>query len=159
MACVILLLQMKTIFNKSGLEQAANQEGIGERMTWQRRLLLELISQAGGHLDADELFRRAKEREPRISLSTVYRNLRLFKKLGLVEERHLSENHHHYEAKSPSEHYHLVCLGCGRVIEFESPLLQRIKSQIRREQQFEVTGAEIGLQGYCSRSRRKGSSK
>jgi len=154
-----LLLQMKTISNSGGLKQVANPEGIGERVTWQRRLLLDLISQAGGHLDADELFRRAKEREPRISLSTVYRNLRLFKKLGLVDERHLSENHHHYEIKSPSEHYHLVCLGCGRVIEFESPLLQRIENQIRRENRFEVTGAEIRLQGYCSRCRGKGGNK
>jgi len=150
---------MKTISNSGGLKQVANPEGIGERVTWQRRLLLDLISQAGGHLDADELFRRAKEREPRISLSTVYRNLRLFKKLGLVDERHLSENHHHYEIKSPSEHYHLVCLGCGRVIEFESPLLQRIENQIRRENRFEVTGAEIRLQGYCSRCRGKGGNK
>jgi Fur family ferric uptake transcriptional regulator len=150
---------MKTISNNGGLKQVANPEGIGERVTWQRRLLLDLISQAGGHLDADELFRRAKEREPRISLSTVYRNLRLFKKLGLVEERHLSENHHHYEIKSPTEHYHLVCLGCGRVIEFESPLLERIKNQIRRENQFEVTSAEISLQGYCSRCRGKGGNK
>lgn len=154
-----MLLQMKTISNSSALKEVANPEGIGERVTWQRRLLLDLISQAGGHLDADELFRRAKEREPRISLSTVYRNLRLFKKLGLVEERHLSENHHHYEIKSPSEHYHLVCLGCGRVIEFENPLLQRIKNQIRRENRFEVTGAEIRLQGYCSRCRGKGGNK
>ncbi len=154
-----MLLQMKTISNRGGLKEVANREGIGERVTWQRRLLLDLISQAGGHLDADELFRRAKEREPRISLSTVYRNLRLFKKLGLVEERHLSENHHHYEIKSPSEHYHLVCLGCGRVIEFESPLLQRIKNQIRREDRFEVTGAEIRLQGYCSRCRGKAGNK
>lgn len=150
---------MKTISNSSGLKQVANPEGIGERVTWQRKLLLDLIAQAGGHLDADELFRRAKEREPRISLSTVYRNLRLFKKLGLVDERHLSENHHHYEIKSPTEHYHLVCLGCGRVIEFENPLLQRLKSQIRRENQFEVTGAEISLQGYCSRCRGKGGNK
>lgn len=154
-----MLLQMKTISNSSGLKQVANPEDIGERVTWQRRLLLDLIAQAGGHLDADELFRRAKAREPRISLSTVYRNLRLFKKLGLVDERHLSENHHHYEIKSPSEHYHLVCLGCGRVIEFESPLLQRIKNQIRRGNQFEVTGAEISLQGYCSRCQGKGGNK
>ena len=145
---------MKQVENTDQLPSSA-----GQRMTPQRRLLWELIGEAGGHLDADELHRRAREREPRISLSTVYRNLQLFKKLGLIEERHFAENHHHYEAKAPPEHYHLVCLGCGRVIEFESPLLQQIKIQIRREQQFEVTGAEIGLQGYCSRCRRKGNSK
>ena len=154
MACVILLLQMKTIFNKSGLEQAANPEGIGERVTWQRRLLLELISQAGGHLDADELFRRAKEREPRISLSTVYRNLRLFKKLGLVEERHLSENHHHYEAKSPNEHYHLVCLGCGQVIEFQYPLSRQIKNNVPEAKDFDIAETEIRVAGYCSECRK-----
>ncbi len=127
----------------------------GQRMTPQRRLLWEIIIEAGGHLDADELHRRAREHEPRISLSTVYRNLQLFKKLGLVEERHFAENHHHYEAKGHLEHYHLVCLGCGRVIEFESPLVERIADRIRAENRFEVTGAEIHLEGYCSRCRSK----
>jgi len=64
----------------------------GQRVTSQRRLLLDLIRQSEGHLDADELYRLAKEREPRISLSTVYRTLRLFKELGLVEERHFRGN-------------------------------------------------------------------
>jgi len=127
---------------------------VGQRATWQRRLLLDLILEAGGHLDADELFRRAKEREPRISLSTVYRNLRLFKKLGLIDERHFAEEHHHYEVKGSSEHYHLVCLGCGRVIEFESPLIQQIKDRVGRGNRFQVTGAEIRLEGYCSRCRK-----
>lgn len=127
---------------------------VGQRVTWQRRLLLDLILEAGGHLDADELFRRAKEREPRISLSTVYRNLRLFKKLGLIDERHFAGEHHHYEVKGTTEHYHLVCLGCGRVIEFESPLIQQIKDKVGRGNRFQVTGAEIRLEGYCSSCRK-----
>ena len=139
---------MKRVENTDQLPSSA-----GQRMTSQRRLLWELIVEAGGHLDADELHRRAREREPRISLSTVYRNLQLFKKLGLIEERHFAENHHHYEAKGPLEHYHLVCLGCGRVIEFESPLIERIADRIRAESRFEVTGGEIHLEGYCSRCR------
>jgi Fur family ferric uptake transcriptional regulator len=140
-------LQMESIPNK-GVR-------VGQRATAQRRLLLDLISKAGGHLDADELFRRAKQREPRISLSTIYRNLQLFKKLGLVDERHFVENHHHYEAKGHSEHYHLVCLGCGGVFEIESSLTQRLKGEIKRKNQFEVTDAEVSLQGYCSRCREK----
>lgn len=127
---------------------------VGQRVTWQRRLLLDLILEAGGHLDADELFRRAKEREPRISLSTVYRNLRLFKKLGLIDERHFAEEHHHYEVKDTSEHYHLVCLGCGRVIEFESPLMKQVKDKVGMENRFEITGAEIRFEGYCSSCRK-----
>ena len=123
----------------------------GRRVTSQRKLLLDLIYRAEGHLDADELYRRAKEREPRISFSTVYRNLQLFKKLGLVEERHFAEEHHHYEAKSPTEHYHLVCLGCGQVIEFKSPSVKRIKDRVARESGFEITRAEVLLEGYCPR--------
>ncbi|MFC1944409.1 Fur family transcriptional regulator [Chloroflexota bacterium] len=121
----------------------------GLRVTSQRRLLLELITQAQGHLDADELYRRAKEVEPGISLSTVYRNLRLFKKMRLVEERHLTQEHHHYEAKAGTEHHHLVCLGCGRVIEFESRLIGLMKSQVGKKEGFEITGTEVQLIGYC----------
>ncbi|MCJ7807105.1 MAG: transcriptional repressor, partial [Dehalococcoidia bacterium] len=71
----------------------------GQRVTSQRRLILDILRHSEGHLDADELYRLAKEREPRISLATVYRNLNLFKELGLVEGRHFTEDHHHYEVK------------------------------------------------------------
>ena len=121
------------------------------RSTAQRRLLLELIRQAGGHLDADELYRRAREQEPSISLSTVYRNLKLFKSLGLVEERHFAEEHHHYEAKAATEHYHLVCLGCGEVIEFQSPLTEQMKQDIGSERGYVITESEVHLLGYCPR--------
>jgi len=123
----------------------------GKRATSQRRLLLDLILQNEGHLDADELYRRAREQESTISLSTVYRNLKLFKELGLVDELHFAEAHHHYEAKAPAQHHHLVCLGCGKVIEFTSPLTERMKSQIQRENDFTVTGTEVRMKGYCAR--------
>jgi len=89
----------------------------GLRVTNQRALLLGLIREGKGHLDADELYRRAREKQPRLSLSTVYRTLQLLKKLSLVEELHFDETHHHYEVKPSDEHHHLVCLGCGKVIE------------------------------------------
>lgn len=125
----------------------------GLRVTSQRRLLLDLIRQAGGHLDADELYRRGRQREPRLSLSTVYRSLRLFKELGLVEEVHYSREHLHYEAKSATDHYHVVCLGCGQVAEFESTLAQEMKEQVGKELDFTITGAELQFSGYCSRCR------
>ncbi|MFQ5924990.1 MAG: Fur family transcriptional regulator [Dehalococcoidia bacterium] len=123
----------------------------GQRVTNQRRLLLALLRRSEGHLDADELYRRAKEREPRLSLSTVYRTLRLFKELGLIEERHFAEEHHHYEAKAATEHYHLVCLSCGEVVEFQSPLTDGMKQQVGREKGFAITEAEVHLMGYCAR--------
>lgn len=122
----------------------------GKRTTGQRRLLLDLILQSQGHLDADELYRRAREYEPSISLSTVYRNLKLFKELGLVDELHFAEAHHHYEAKPSGQHHHLVCQGCGKVIEFTSPLTERMKSQVQKENDFVITDTEVRMKGYCA---------
>ena len=129
-----------------------------QRSTAQRSLLLDLIRQSGGHLDADELYRRAREQQPRLSLSTVYRSLRLFKQLQLIDELHFEENHHHYEGRSPREHHHLVCLGCGRVVEYESPLIQQLKADMGREKGFRITSAEFNLAGFCARCWRKKSS-
>ena len=136
-------------------ERAGNLRNLGRRTTAQRLLLLELINKAGGHLDADELYRRARKQEPSISLSTVYRNLKLFKSLNLIEERHFAEEHHHYEAKAATEHYHLVCLSCGDVVEFQSPLTERMKKEVGKEKGFAVTEAEVHLMGYCADCQRK----
>ena len=123
----------------------------GLRMTNQRALILDIIRR--GHLDADEVYRQAREKQPRLSLSTVYRTLRRLKELGLVEELHFAEAHHHYEVKPSAEHHHLVCLGCGKIVEFESSLSQEMKQEIARKQGFEVTGVEVHMTGYCSKCR------
>ena len=125
----------------------------GLRATNQRALLLEVIRHGEGHLDANEIYRRAHETQPRISLSTVYRSLQAFKKLGLVEEVHFDETHHHYEVKPSSEHYHLVCLGCGRVIEFHYPLSRYVKRNVAETKDFEIVSTEIRMTGYCPRCR------
>jgi Fur family ferric uptake transcriptional regulator len=123
----------------------------GLRMTNQRALILEIIRQ--GHLDADEVYRQARDKQPRLSLSTVYRTLRILKKLGLVDELHFEETHHHYEVKPSTEHHHLVCLGCGKIVEFECSLSQRMRQDIARKKGFEVTGVEVNMTGYCAKCR------
>ncbi len=125
----------------------------GMRVTSQRALLLELIRQGEGHLDADELYRRARRKQPRLSLSTVYRTLQLLKKLGLVEELHFDEKHHHYEVKPSVEHHHLVCLDCGRVIEFHNPLSRYIKRNVAEAKDFEIIDTELRMTGYCPECR------
>jgi len=123
----------------------------GLRITSQRALILEVIRR--GHLDADEIYRQARAKQPRLSLSTVYRTLQLFKKLGLVEEFHFDEAHHHYEVKPSAEHHHLVCLGCGRVVEFQYPLARLVKRNVTEAKDFEITGVEIRMTGYCPKCR------
>lgn len=127
----------------------------GLRVTSQRALVLEVIRKGKGHLDADEIYRRAREKEPRLSLSTVYRNLQTLKKLGLVEEVHFDEEHHHYEAKPSTEHHHLVCLGCGRIIEFEYPLARLVKRNVIKARDFDITGSEVRMTGYCPQCRQE----
>ena len=121
----------------------------GMRVTSQRSSILEIIRQGRGHLDADEIHRRGRKKQPRLSLSTVYRTLRTLKKLSLIEELHFDEEHHHYEVKPSSEHHHLVCLGCGRVIEFNRSLSCYIKSNVPEARDFEVVDTEIRVSGYC----------
>ena len=129
--------------------------GHGVRMTRQRALILEVIREGRGHLDADEVYRRARERQSRLSLSTVYRTLQRLKQLGLVEELHFDEAHHHYELKPATEHHHLVCLGCGRVIEFQYPLANSVRRNVAEAKDFEIVETEVRIAGYCAQCRRK----
>lgn len=127
---------------------------VGMRVTHQRALIMEIIRKGRGHLDADEIYRRAREKETRLSLSTVYRTLQMLKKLGLVEELHFDEGHHHYEVKPSAEHHHLVCLGCGRVIEFYYPLSRYLRKRVPEAKDFDITETEIRMTGYCAKCRR-----
>jgi Fe2+ or Zn2+ uptake regulation protein len=127
----------------------------GLRITNQRALILEIIRHGEGHLDADEVYRRAREKQPRLSLSTVYRTLQKLKQLGMIEEVRFDEEHHHYEIKSAVEHHHLVCLGCGRVVEFKYPLAEAVAFLASEAKNFEITGSEVRMTGYCPACREK----
>ncbi len=126
----------------------------GERITAQRLLLLDLI-RTEGHFDADELYARARKKYPRLSLSTVYRSLQLFRKLGLVDGHSFAEAHCHYETRAVGEHYHLQCSQCGRIVEFSNPLIEEIKAEVAKKYDFAVKEADIHFTGLCSDCRQK----
>jgi Fur family ferric uptake transcriptional regulator len=128
----------------------------GKRITPQRSLLLDVIRRSKGHLGADQIYHLARERDPRISLSTVYRNLNLLKELGLISRLHLDEEHHHYELKDAANHYHLICSSCGRVIEFDSSLVEQLMADVSAEKDFVVERLRIDLTGLCVECRDKG---
>lgn len=121
----------------------------GRSVTAQRQLLLSLIRKTGGHISAKELFRQASRKNESISLATVYRTLQLFKELGLVEERRLGQVYCHYEVKESADHQHLVCRSCGKVIEFQSPLLSQLVEKLQRDHDFSLTKIELYMEGYC----------
>jgi Fur family transcriptional regulator, ferric uptake regulator len=133
---------------------AATLHATDHRVTGQRRLLLEIIRREGEHLDAEELYRLARQQYPRLSRSTVYRTMRLLRDLGLVDEVHLGEDHHHYEIKAPAHHHHLICLGCGQVLEFSSPRAEYLAAVVAGEHGFEIREIRIDLTGYCANCRK-----
>jgi len=127
----------------------------GKRVTPQRALLLRIIRESSGHLDADEIYRQARENDPRISLSTVYRTVKLLKELGLVKELHFDEEHHHYEMATGKVHHHLVCTECGRIVEFQSPVLDELWARLEREHGFALERVQIDAVGRCRECQRR----
>ena len=118
--------------------------------TNQRKLLLDIIREADRHINARELYQRACSRDYTISLATVYRSLNLFREMGLIEEMQIGHQRCYHEAKSNLEHQHLVCKSCGRIIEFQSPLIPRLINKVQTEYSFQITKTTLFLEGKCS---------
>jgi len=127
----------------------------GRPLTNQRRMLLELLRDTKGHIDAKELYLRASAKDESISPATVYRSLNLFRELGLVEEMRLGKMRCYYEIKQSPKHQHLVCRGCGKVMNFQSPYFQKLIEAVRQKRCFRVIKAELYLEGYCSQCEEK----
>lgn len=125
----------------------------GKRITPQRKLVLDILLQAGGHLDANEIYELGRRRDARLSLSTVYRTLCVLKETGVVRELHLDDEHHHYELDGQDGHSHLVCLGCSRVIEVDSAAFAQAAAAAAQAHGFEIAGAQVELTGYCTNCR------
>jgi Fur family ferric uptake transcriptional regulator len=129
-----------------------NLHSRGMRLTGQRKLILQVLEDAGGHLDAEAVFERAHKRDERVSLATVYRTLELLKKMGLVDQHYTSREHLRevYEPVGASEHYHFSCIKCGKVIEFQSPMIDRARKQLAQELGIQVLHACACFEGYCA---------
>ena len=125
-------------------------------MTRQRRTILSVVETAQQHLDASQLLRKARKIDPGIDRVTVYRTLKMLKGYGLIDEldlMHLQGEKHFYERRPQRDHLHMACLRCGKILEFESDLFDRLKGQIQRECQFHILVTRLEIGGYCSRCR------
>src|SRR6266480_406048 len=99
----------------------------GYRLTPQRYMILSVIQEADGHLSIEQITERVQERNPFVSLSTVYRTLELLRELGLVRENHLPGEQPRYEMAESTEHHHLVCRRCRTIIHLEDNLLGNLQ--------------------------------
>ncbi|OLB32532.1 MAG: hypothetical protein AUF64_02760 [Chloroflexi bacterium 13_1_20CM_54_36] len=121
----------------------------GYRLTPQRHMILSVIQEADEHLSIDQILERVQERNPYVSLSTIYRTLELLRELGLVRENHLPGEQPHYETAESTEHHHLVCRRCRTIIHLEDNLLGNLHEQLQQQHAFHGLTLDLVAAGYC----------
>lgn len=119
----------------------------GMRMTDQRRVIARVLSAAEDHPDVEEVYRRAAEVDPRISIATVYRTMRLFEEAGIVERHDFRDGRSRYEEVTDEHHDHLIDLQSGRVIEFHNEEIERLQEIVARELGFRLVDHRLELYG------------
>ena len=115
------------------------------RMTEQRRVVIRLIAEATNHPDVEELHRRAHALDPNMSLSTVYRNLNLLEKLGLVKRHEFADGRSRYEVVPARHHDHLIDVETGQVTEFQSPEIEQLQIAIARQHGYQIVDHRLEI--------------
>jgi len=119
----------------------------GMRMTEQRRVIARVLAQAADHPDVEELYRRCAEIDPHISISTVYRTVRLFEDAGIIERHDFRDGRARYEQISETHHDHLINLRTGEVVEFRSEEIEKLQTEIARRLGFRLVDHRLELYG------------
>jgi Fur family transcriptional regulator, ferric uptake regulator len=120
----------------------------GLRSTRQRAAILEVFLGSREHLTSEEIHERVARKHPEIGFSTVYRTLRLFVEANIASERHFRDGVARYEVRQP-HHDHLVCLGCGKIVEFERDAIEDLQEQVARAHGFQLVSHRHELYGTC----------
>lgn len=127
----------------------------GMRMTEQRRVIARVLSDAADHPDVEELHRRAAEEDPRISIATVYRTVRLFEEAGILERHDFRDGRSRYEEVPESHHDHLIDLQSGKVIEFNNDKIEALQREIAAELGYRLVDHRLELYGVPLSSKSK----
>ncbi len=119
----------------------------GMRMTEQRRVIARILQESDDHPDVEELYRRSSKVDPRISISTVYRTVKLFEDEGIIERHDFRDGRSRYETVPEEHHDHMIDLNTGLVIEFRSAEIEALQERIAREHGFRLVGHRLELYG------------
>jgi len=117
----------------------------GMRMTEQRRVIARVLADSADHPDVEELYRRCAEIDHHISISTVYRTVKLFEDSGIIERHDFREGRARYEQIPESHHDHLINLRTGEVIEFQSEEIERLQAEIARRLGYRLVDHRLEL--------------
>lgn len=122
----------------------------GLKSTRQRDDIINTFLKSDGHLSVEDLHHMVQKINPRIGYATVYRTLKLLSESGLAAERHFDDGQTRYEHVDPEEHHdHLICLGCGKIIEFEDQRIEALQEEVAKKLSFSVVTHKLELYGYC----------
>ncbi|MBB5088763.1 Fur family ferric uptake transcriptional regulator [Roseospira marina] len=125
------------------------------KMTGQRRVIARVLSEAQDHPDVEEVYRRATAIDPRISIATVYRTVRLFEENSILERHDFRDGRARYEEVSDDHHDHLIDMETGRVIEFRNTDIERLQEEIARTLGYELKGHRLELYGLALKDRNR----
>jgi Fur family transcriptional regulator, ferric uptake regulator len=117
----------------------------GMRMTEQRRIIARVLSGSADHPDVEELHRRCAEIDDRVSISTVYRTVKLFEDAGIIERHDFREGRARYEQMREDHHDHLINLRTGAVVEFKSEEIEQLQSEVARRLGYRLVDHRLEL--------------
>jgi Fur family transcriptional regulator, ferric uptake regulator len=117
----------------------------GMRMTEQRRIIARVLAAAEDHPDVEELYRRCAALDNRISISTVYRTVKLFEDSGIIERHEFRDGRARYEQITENHHDHLINLRTGEVIEFQSEEIEQLQAEVARRLGYRLVGHRLEL--------------
>jgi Fur family ferric uptake transcriptional regulator len=125
----------------------------GWRMTPQREKILQTFRDlpTGNHLSAEDLFHKLETEGEPISLSTIYRTLKLMARMGILRELELAEGHKHYEINQPSphHHHHLICVRCNKTIEFKSDPVLKVGAKTAQKAGYHLLDCQLTIHAIC----------
>lgn len=122
----------------------------GMPLTKKRRVIIRVIEKNPGHLDAEDVYKRAKKADPSIGIATVYRSLKLMKDYKVIEHHSFGQEHKHFESPTKSHHDHLVCNKCGKIVEFSDPSLEKLKRKVATNHYFVMESHRLEIYGICA---------
>ncbi|MEO1639404.1 MAG: Fur family transcriptional regulator [Pseudomonadota bacterium] len=122
-------------------------EANGLRMTDQRRVIAAILQDADDHPDVEELYNRAAAQDPKISLATVYRTVKLFEETGILEKLEFGDGRARYEAADREHHDHLIDVNSGEVIEFVDEEIEALQEKIAAKLGYRLMGHRLELYG------------
>ncbi len=134
------------------LDQYLAKKGL--KQTKQRQSIVELFLGLKSHVSAEELHETSKKQGYGFGLATIYRTLKLLQEAQLVDQKQFAEGRYVFEVKTPGTHHdHLICLDCGRVIEFENEDIEALQEKIAKSYGFTLISHRLDLFGRCQKGR------